>query len=364
MASQTKILITGATGYLGKRLACELLRDPNNRLLLTLRAADPTAFGERCQKLGRELGATEQRVSYIHADLSNPADLDQLDATGISRIYHAAAVTRFNVEQEIAQTHNVKATRHLLNFARSCPRLRGFHYISSIYASGMASGQVEEQLIAEEPEFANHYEASKWQCEQMLASEFDDLAWNIFRVATIIADDDLGKVTQHNAVHNTLKLFYYGLISLIPGNEQTPLYLVTGDFAARAIAKLSDTEPSHGIFNVSYERKDCVKLGEFIDLAFATFCQDEGFKRKGIKKPLYVDERAFELLASGVSGFGGAVVTDALASIRPFARQLFIDKDVRNTEVQRGYGNYRAPEPRSLLHNVVQSLVASRWGRV
>ena len=38
------------------------------------------------------------------------------------------------------------------------------------------------------------------------------------------------QVTQHNAVHNTLQLLYYGFISTLPGSPATPVYLVTGDF--------------------------------------------------------------------------------------------------------------------------------------
>jgi hypothetical protein len=51
-----------------------------------------------------------------------------------------------------------------------------------------------------------------------------ELPLSVARLATVIADEERGAVTQFNAFHNTLKLFYYGPLSLMPGNPATRLY--------------------------------------------------------------------------------------------------------------------------------------------
>ena len=59
----------------------------------------------------------------------------------------------------------------------------------------------------------------------------------------MIADDASGAVTQQNAFHNTLKLFYYGLLALMPGACDTPLYFITV-FPASIILFIPDFNPS------------------------------------------------------------------------------------------------------------------------
>src|SRR5262249_28275867 len=151
-------------------------------------------------------------------------------------IIHTAAVTKFNVDSETAESVNIQGAEKLLKFASRCDSLETFGLLSTVYASGLKAGTIEE-LPLEDVSFANHYERSKCASETKLMRDFDYLPWRILRVATVIADDHSGCVTQFNAFHNTLKLLYYGLLSLIPGNPGTPLYFVTGDFVANAVFK-------------------------------------------------------------------------------------------------------------------------------
>src|SRR5205823_9645322 len=125
--------------------------------------------------------------------------------------------------------------------------------------------------------FANHYERSKFETEQLLASRYSHLPWRIARVATVIADDEGGGVTQQNAVHNTLKLFFYGLMSLVPGKQDTPLYFVTGDFVASALADVASNGQNHAIYHLVHRREESLTLDELVSIAFDTFEKNEAF---------------------------------------------------------------------------------------
>ena len=63
-----------------------------------------------------------------------------------------------------------------------------------------------------------------------------------------------------------------------------------------------------------------------------------------------------------LKGLSGVVVKQALESIRPFAKQLYIDKSIANDNLLRQYPEYRAPDMNALLDNVVQYLMREKWG--
>ena len=249
-----------------------------------------------------------------------------------------------------------------MRFAERCGALERLGLLSSIYASGMRAGPIPETPFVNAG-FANHYESSKWAAETLLFEKYAHLPWRIFRIATAIADDANGQVSQHNAVHNTLKLLYYGLISTLPGKPGTPMYLVTGDFAADAVCRLMRVSGSERIFHVAHRREQSLSLDELITLVFEVFGTDEFFRKRRIPRPLYVDEEAFELLHSALGAFAGGVVNQAVDSVAPFARQLFITKEVQNANLIAALGRDPAPDASAVVEATCRHLVRTKWGR-
>jgi thioester reductase-like protein len=361
--STKKTLLTGAGGYLGARTAKRLLETTDEELVLWIHAADAEEARAKAAPLARSLAAFEGRLSFAHGELGGPAPFASVDARTIGRIVHAAAVTRFNVDAALADAVNVGGARKAFAFAERCPSLESLTYVSTLYVAGLRSGVVDEALSPEPPAFANHYERSKWASERLLAREHAGLPWRIARIATVISDDDSGRVTQYNAVHNTLKLFFYGLISLVPGLETTPLYFVTGDFATEAIVAISRSAEERSVYHVAHARKESLALDELITIAFESFNQNESFRTRRVLKPLYVNAESFDELVDGIEGFGGDVVKQALQSVAPFARQLFAAKDFTNDRMARLLPGQRAPDPRLLAEAMCRSLVRTKWGK-
>jgi nucleoside-diphosphate-sugar epimerase len=361
--SGRRILITGGDGYTGLRLARTYLERAEDGVLLWLRAGCVEEFQAKKERLCRELNDFNGRVDYAWGNLVDEHPFEAVGPQDVKAIIHAAAVTRFNVDDVTARKVNVEGTEKLLRFARRCESLEAVGLLSTVYASGMRSGAIEESGLDGRGGFANFYESSKWMAEDALRTEFADLPWRIFRIATIIADDDSGHVTQYNAFHNTLKLIFYGLLSLIPGNPETPLYFVTGEFVADSIYTLMNRPENKAIYHVSHPAEDSLSLGELIDVAFDAFAQDRGFELRRVLKPLYSDAESFELLTDAVNGFGGVVVNQAVSSVAPFARQLFIHKELRNQKLVAALDNYRAPEMRRLIRKTCEYLVRTKWGR-
>jgi hypothetical protein len=196
-----------------------------------------------------------------------------------------------------------------------------------------------------------------------LMAEFDYLPWRILRVATVVADDASGHVTQFNAFHNTLKLLYYGLLSIVPGKPDTPLYFVTGDFVTDAVFKLMRNPANRAIYHVCHNRSESLTLGQLMDVAFECFAEQQDFKSRRILQPLYADAESFDLLGDAMDTFGGSIVNQALSSVSPFARQLFVEKEFLNAKLVSALSDYRAPEARQVIRNTCAYLVRTKWGR-
>lgn len=358
------VLITGGDGYVGRHAARSYLTETEARVTLLVRARDLEHARAKREAMAAWLrGCDPRRVSYVHGDLTAGDLLRGAERKTITAIVHGAAVTRFNVERELARAVNVEGARKVLEFAGRCPRLEVFGLLSTVYSCGLVAGDIPELPATGDAGFANHYEWSKCAAEDEALAAYSHLPLHIIRIATLFADDDAGNVTQFNAFHNTLKLYFYGLLSLVPGKLDTPVYLVTGDFVARAVFRLMRSKRARGIYHVAHERPYNPTLGELIALTFDVFEQDEGFQRKRILRPLFTDYESFELLADSVESFASPVTRQALQSMTPFARQMYSCKAVANTRLRHELADYEPPDHRVQLANTVRRLIETKWGR-
>ncbi|MGH7203675.1 MAG: NAD-dependent epimerase/dehydratase family protein, partial [Candidatus Levyibacteriota bacterium] len=81
-----KVLITGASGFVGNHLITELLKNENHTLFGTYRSQTPQR--------------KEERLEYVKADLEHKSDVDSLlEKTQPDFIFHLAA--QANVPQSI-----------------------------------------------------------------------------------------------------------------------------------------------------------------------------------------------------------------------------------------------------------------------
>lgn len=358
------ILITGADGYLGGTLTKTMLNSTPLDIALWIRVKDKEEFDKKKNIIYKNYVHDSDRIKLYSGDLLSDNPFESIPTSDINQIIHSAAITRFNVESDLANNINHKGSYKMMEFARRCKSLEQFSYISTIYSSGLKAGTVREEYIDPNGDFCNFYEKSKCQAEHLLHNEFDDLPWKIFRPATLISDNDTGNVSQYNVFHNTMRLLFYGLISLIPGNRNTPVYMTTCQYAADAITQITQHHLSdqHKIYNVCHNKALAINLGDLIDQVFVNFQNDFGFKKRNILKPLFTSMEAFEALSDGLKGLGGTVVREALESIKPFSRQLYIIKDIRNDNLLKAAPNLPPIHLSSLVSNVTNNLVNSKWG--
>ena len=351
-------LVTGADGHVGAALSHWLIDNTDHKLLLCVRADDDAELAAKHLKLGSL--ADNKRCRVIAADLRDPQPFADIGVDGVTDILHCSAVTSFAVDQQTAQAVNVDGTEKLIEFATRCQNLRRFGFVGTLYAAGLREGVIPESALDEAEQFANHYEWSKWHAEKLLVGT-PNLPWQIYRMATILGEDSSGLVVQQNAIHNTLRLLYYGLLSVVPGDPDTRVYTTTTEFAAAAIGRLFLDADDQGVFHISDSGNEAITLGAMIDSVYESFIADPRFAKQRILKPLFCDREAFDTLVEGSSQFGGAIA-QSLQSLAPFAPQLYSDKDIQTQHATESLNGLRSPESATLLRAVCDHLVETRWG--
>ncbi|HEU5117189.1 MAG TPA: SDR family oxidoreductase, partial [Isosphaeraceae bacterium] len=194
MRQPSTILVTGASGALGKRFVRERLNTTDQTLHLLMRPKGATSAEARVRKflaadgLDHHLG---ERVQVIEGDITRPMlglGPEELERPGeeVEDFYHIAALTALNAEDDRSRRLNVEGTAEALKVADHLTRfgrLERFFYFSTAYVAGShrAVHAREDELVSE-PAHANAYEATKYEAEGMVRRALaEGLPATIFR---------------------------------------------------------------------------------------------------------------------------------------------------------------------------------------
>jgi amino acid adenylation domain-containing protein/thioester reductase-like protein len=165
-----KILLTGATGFLGVHLLHALLRDTEAVVHCLVRADSTAAPHERLRRAADEHAVEiphEDRVRIVHGDLGAPLlglsedDFDAL-ADGLDAIYHSGARVNFVLPYEALAAPNVRGTEEVLRLAARAGGAR-VHHISTAAVPVAATGPDEQTAAA----LQGGYNQSKWVAERL-----------------------------------------------------------------------------------------------------------------------------------------------------------------------------------------------------
>ena len=170
------VLLTGATGLLGRYLLRDLLR-AGDRVAVLAREAQGKSAAERVRELidfwsdavGRRLPEPVVLCGDVRAaGLGLTASDRRWLANGCNTVVHAAASLAFRASPDGEPwVTNVEGTRNLLNL---CGRLSlmEFHHVSTAFVCGEATGPVLEDDRRPPGHFRNPYERSKWEAERLV----------------------------------------------------------------------------------------------------------------------------------------------------------------------------------------------------
>lgn len=144
------ILLTGATGYIGKLMLAKLMRIGNlKEILLILRPKRGKTNEERLkhvlsgflfQEMDKYDGKFQSKLRVISGDM----EIEDLGISDDDREYmkdnveiiiHGAATVRFDEDLPVAIAINIRGSKHMLDIAMQAKNLQSFVHVSTAYSN-------------------------------------------------------------------------------------------------------------------------------------------------------------------------------------------------------------------------------------
>lgn len=242
--------VTGATGFIGKRLVAKLLLRPGSVVHILVRTVELPRIDEFREYWGVE----EARIVPIVGDLSEPnlgvskAEIRKLKGK-IAHFFHLAAVYDLNASAEAQQRANVDGTRNTVNLAEALA-VKHFHLVSSIASAGLFEGLFREDMFEEAENLENPYFRTKHDSEGIVRKECK-VPWQIFRPGIVVGDSRTGEMDKIDGPYYFFKLIQKmrkALPSWMPtiGIEGGRINVVPVDFVVSAMDYIAHLKNEDG----------------------------------------------------------------------------------------------------------------------
>jgi long-chain acyl-CoA synthetase len=249
-----RILLTGATGFVGGELLRRLLARDERDVVCLVRASSAAAARERGTTVlhavlrRRPTVAEHGRLRWVPADLERPGlGLGAACRASLTRdleeIFHCAASTRFDLPLAAARRVNVRATLGVLDLAAEAVTRGGFrrlHHVSTAYVAGRARGPVDADFLPadEPPAYRNTYEQTKAEAERWLRDCRDEIPLTIYRPSIIVGDSRTGRTRSWNVIYFPMRLMAAGRLPFLPSWGAGLLDCVPVDYVVDGILAL------------------------------------------------------------------------------------------------------------------------------
>jgi len=242
--------ITGATGFIGKRLVARLLEREGARIFFLVRQRDP----ERLQALYDFWGCDDTRATPVVGDLTQ----DMLGVSAADRrklgkktthFFHVAAVYDLSADADRQLQVNVEGTRQAVRFAEAIGA-KHFHLFSSIAAAGLYEGVFREDMFEQAEGLDHPYFRTKHDSEGIVRNECR-IPWRVYRPAIVVGDSRTGEMDKIDGPYYFFKLIQK-LRRLLPawmpaiGIEGGRINLVPVDYVVDAVDHIAHLKGEDG----------------------------------------------------------------------------------------------------------------------
>ncbi len=264
-----RILLTGATGLLGRYILRELLTCKNNSIFILVRPLKGFSAEERFRQVlqylfidVKDFKKYHKYVTLLEGDHLSPnfgltnKEFNNLK-NNVAEIYHSAALAEFRQPLERVRQVNVYGTLNVLNFANQCPNLNKLNHVSTAFIAGNFKGLFLEDHLNVKQKFNNTYEQSKFEAEILLNKlmnkhrkgnrKFDIV---IYRPSIVVGELKNGKTCNFRMFYQPFRSLSKGVFKKIPLNINTVLNLIPPEEAARKIVDISRRVKQDGTYHI------------------------------------------------------------------------------------------------------------------
>ncbi|NVN50576.1 Oxidoreductase, short-chain dehydrogenase/reductase family [Mycolicibacterium hippocampi] len=240
-----RYVVTGGTGFIGRRLVDRILALPGSTAVHVLVRRESLGRFERLAQ------RWDDRVQPLVGDLTTP-DLGLTDAAladlgRVDHVLHCAAVYDIAAPEEHQRAANVDGTRAVITLARRLDAT--LHHVSSIAVAGNHRGVFTEDDFDVAQELPTPYHQTKFEAELLVRST-TGLRYRIYRPAVVVGDSRTGEMDKIDGPY-----YFFGILSALTALPRfTPLVLpdtgrtniVPVDFVVDAIAALMHADGRDG----------------------------------------------------------------------------------------------------------------------
>ena len=292
--------VTGATGFIGKRLVRKLLARRGSTVYFLVRPGSE----DKIAGLLEDWGVGKTRAIAVSGDLTSrklgvsTETIKQLKGQ-IDAVYHLAAVYDLSADEESQVQVNVEGTRNVVEFAKAIDAGH-LHHVSSIAAAGLYEGVFREDMFEEAEGLDHPYFMTKHESEKIVRKE-SKVPWTVYRPAMVVGDSHTGEMDKIDGPYYFFKLIQR-MRQLLPpwmpavGLEGGRINIVPVDFVVDALDFISHSKAElkgrcfHLVDPVGYRVGDVLdifskaahapKMNLFVNAALL------GFIPKSVKKGL------------------------------------------------------------------------------
>lgn len=261
--------VTGASGFIGKRLVRKLLARRGAVVHFLIRESSKDKVGE----LLEFWGVDEKKAVPVYGDLAQPglglskATIKEL-AGRIDHFFHLAAVYDLKASAESQVIANVEGTRNAVALANEL-KAGCFQHASSIAAAGMYEGVFREDMFDEAENLEHPYFGTKHESEKIVRKECKG-PWRVYRPGLVVGDSRTGEIDKVDGPYYFFKLIQKMRRMLPPwmpaiGIEGGRINIVPVDFVVDAMdhiahAKDLDNRAFHLVDPTPYRVGDVLNI--------------------------------------------------------------------------------------------------------
>jgi len=197
--------VTGATGFIGKRLVKALLARKGAVVHFLVRPGSESKLAA----LYDYWGCTKARAVPVTGDLTMKklgvaAETAKAMKGKIDHVFHLAAVYDLSADEASQVQVNIDGTRNLCEFAKAI-EAGHLHHVSSIAAAGLYEGVFREDMFDEADGLEHPYFMTKHESEKIVRKECK-LPWTVYRPALVVGDSKTGEMDKIDGPYYFFKL--------------------------------------------------------------------------------------------------------------------------------------------------------------
>ena len=242
--------ITGATGFIGRRLVRKLLERDGSVIFFLIRESEKDLL----EHLHEFWGCDSSRAIPVVGDLTQPLlGVAAVDCKKLGKktmhFFHLAAIYDLKADAASQLRVNVDGTRNAVQFAEAIGA-RHFHLFSSIASAGLYEGLFREDMFDEAEGLDHPYFRTKHDSEGIVRRECG-IPWRIYRPALVVGDSRTGEMDKIDGPYYFFKLIQR-LRKMLPswmptiGIEGGRINVVPVDFVVNAVDHIAHLKGEDG----------------------------------------------------------------------------------------------------------------------